>query len=69
VSVTISPGKPRVSVEDLQRVIDALVSERQALRSSGADHATIEANRISLVYWQQELARVLIAGAQAHATG
>jgi hypothetical protein len=67
--VTISPDKPRVSVADLQRVIDSLVSERQALRSSGADHATIEANRISLVYWQQELARALIASAHAHATG
>ena len=58
--MTASRQKRRVSVEDLQRVIDSLVKERQVLRSSGASPETIEANRISLVYWQQELARVLI---------
>jgi hypothetical protein len=35
--------------------LNALVVERQALRRAGADHATLEANRIAIVYWQQRL--------------
>ena len=41
-------------------MLDSLVCERQELRYRGTDPAALEANRIALVYWQQELSRRLI---------
>jgi len=39
------------------RVLDSLVSERQRLRSSAVEPALLEANRMAIVYWQNELVR------------
>jgi hypothetical protein len=62
--VTISTDPAGDPVADAQRIINSLVSERQALRSAGAPPERIEANRLALVYWQDRLARALVA---AHA--
>jgi hypothetical protein len=40
-------------------MLASLVRERQELRHRGTDPAALEANRIALVYWQQELSRHL----------
>lgn len=41
----------------IRRVLDSLVTERQRLRGSAVDPALLEANRLSIVYWQNELVR------------
>jgi hypothetical protein len=45
-------------------VLDSLVRERQALRHSDTDPAALEANRIAIVYWQQELSKRHIEAAK-----
>jgi hypothetical protein len=39
----------------IRALLDSLVAERQDLRRAGVDHATLEANRLAIVYWQQAL--------------
>lgn len=43
----------------IARVLDSLVAERQHLRSSQTERALLEANRLAIVYWQNELVREL----------
>lgn len=43
----------------IRTVLDSLVGERQELRRRGTDPAALEANRIGIVYWQQELSKRL----------
>jgi hypothetical protein len=50
-----------MSVEELQHKIDLLAVERQQLRSSGAERARLEENRVELVHAQWSLAHALIA--------
>lgn len=40
-------------------ILGKLVEERQRLRREHSDQPTLEANRLSIVYWQAELARSL----------
>jgi hypothetical protein len=52
---------PQADTEDrIRQVLNSLVRERQELRRRGTDRATLEANRIAIVYWQQELSKRLI---------
>jgi hypothetical protein len=44
------------AVERIREIIAQLVSEREQLRRSSTDPATLEANRLSLSYWQTRLA-------------
>jgi len=48
------------TADRIRLVLDSLVRERQALRHRGTDPAALEANRIAIVYWQQELSKRLI---------
>ena len=48
----------------IRAVLDSLVNERQELRRSGSDRATLEANRLAIVYWQQALSIRLRAAEQ-----
>jgi hypothetical protein len=47
----------RATRRDIRRIIDRLVEERQSLRATSADAATLHANREALAYWQRELSR------------
>jgi hypothetical protein len=49
------------SVETLQRTLEALVRERQHLRSAGAGARELERNRAAIVNRQRELGAALIA--------
>jgi hypothetical protein len=49
------------SVETLQTSLEALVRERQQLRSVGADRNELERNREAIVHRQRELGVALIA--------
>jgi hypothetical protein len=49
------------SIETLQSTLEALVRERQQLRSSGADRVELERNRAAIVSRQRELGAALIA--------
>lgn len=49
------------SVETLQSTLEALVRERQQLRSTGADRHALERNREAIVSRQRELGIALIA--------
>jgi DNA repair exonuclease SbcCD ATPase subunit len=48
------------ALRELRDEIDALVAERQALRSAGADRAALEENRLELGNRQRQLALALI---------
>lgn len=43
--------------ERSRRVLQTLVLERQRLRSTGADDATLEANRLAIEYWRDRVTR------------
>lgn len=45
----------------IREILDVLVHQRQRLRSSPAEAGLLEANRRSIVYWQTELSRALLA--------
>ena len=53
----LQPG----SIETLQTTLEALVRERQQLRSAGADRLELERNREAIVQRQRELGVALIA--------
>jgi len=38
-------------------VLESLVKERRGLQLAGADDALLEASRLAIAYWQQELSR------------
>ena len=48
-------------VDVVEEIIRKLVDERQQLRRRDTDAATLEANRLSIVYWQSQLSRSLLA--------
>lgn len=50
----------------IREILDDLVHQRQRLRSAPAEAELLEANRRSIVYWQTELSRALLAE-QGHA--
>ena len=45
----------------IREILDDLVHQRQRLRSSPDEGGLLEANRRSIVYWQTELSRALLA--------
>jgi hypothetical protein len=49
--------------ERIHEILDDLIRQRQSLRvpGSGGDTGLLEANRRSIVYWQTELSRALLA--------
>ncbi len=53
--------QPDPRIATLQHVIDALVRERQRLRTAGGDVLALERNRKQIVERQHELADALIA--------
>jgi hypothetical protein len=55
----MSAAKEISPAERSRSVLQALVLERQTLRRAGADQATLEANRRSIEYWREHLARSL----------
>lgn len=57
---TPAPADQSNTVHRIRTVLDSLVRQRQALRHSDTDAAALEANRIAIVYWQQELSKRLI---------
>jgi hypothetical protein len=57
------------SVETLQTSLEALVRQRQHLRSLGADRHELERNREAIVRQQRELGVALIARYAPHPTG
>jgi hypothetical protein len=48
-------------VDEIRNSLQALVRERQDLRTTGADEASLEQNRKAIVERQWEYARALIA--------
>jgi hypothetical protein len=48
------------TADRIRVVLNSLVRERQALRHRAADRNALEANRLTIVYWQQELSKRLI---------
>ena len=48
------------TTDRVRAVLASLVHERQALRHAGTDRPALEANRLAIVYWQQELSKRLI---------
>jgi hypothetical protein len=49
------------SADLVQEILRNLVRQRQDLRRGGADRASLEANRLAIVYWQQRLYPVCAA--------
>jgi hypothetical protein len=44
--------------ERIRAIVVSLVEERRQLREASAGVLELEANRLAIVYWQQELARL-----------
>ena len=65
--VTANEGALVDAISRLSDEIGAIVSERQALRGSGANAATLESNRRRLATAQAELSRLLIERHAPHA--
>ena len=61
-----APARGDAAIRELQEAIDELVAERQALRSVGAGHETLEANRLELGRRLRQLASALI---ERHGSG
>jgi hypothetical protein len=55
--------------ELIGRVLDSLVSERQRLRGSSVEPALLEANRMAIIYWQNELVREIARAHDAASSG
>jgi hypothetical protein len=41
----------------VQAILESLIDERRRLRGDRDDTALLEANRIAIIYWQQQLER------------
>jgi hypothetical protein len=54
-----------VPLDTARQIVQRLVIERQQLRRANADAQALEANRLSLAYWQAEVNRSLIAAHRA----
>ena len=63
-----APVRGDAAVRELREAIDALVAERQELRSAGAGRAALEQNRLELARRHRELAFVVI-GRHRRASG
>ena len=63
---TQAVSEPRV--ERIRQILADLVHQRQSLRGASDTPETVllEANRRSIVYWQGELARALVAERGRH---
>jgi hypothetical protein len=61
--------EPRVAL--IRQILADLVHQRQSLRgaSDSPEQMLLEANRLSIVYWQSELARALLAERGVDETG
>ena len=51
----------RPTAAEVRIVLQALVRQRQELRRSQGDSASLEANRLAIVYWQTALSHALVA--------
>ena len=65
-----APAVSEPRVERIRQILADLVHQRQALRggSDTSETVLLEANRRSIVYWQSELARALLAERGRHET-
>jgi hypothetical protein len=46
-----------VSDTTAQAILDDLIRQQRLLRSRGADHYLLDANRLGIIYWQGQVAR------------
>jgi len=46
----------RLPVEAIEKTLDVLIAERQRLHEQHSGPEPLEANRLAIVYWHQELA-------------
>ena len=44
-------------VERSREILNDLIRERRSLRKHDTDAATLEANRLAIIYWRQHLTR------------
>jgi hypothetical protein len=51
-------SRATADVERARAILDHLIRQRQDLRSAPVDEGLLEANRLGIVYWQRQLARV-----------
>jgi hypothetical protein len=55
------PAAAGPSTGRIHAILDNLIRERQRLRNAAYEESLLEANRLAIVYWQQELTRALAA--------
>ena len=55
-----TPRNEHMVVEELRELIERVVRDRQQLRSAGASHRRLEANRLELIRAQWALADALL---------
>jgi hypothetical protein len=60
VGASPDPAGQADTADRVRAILSSLVRERQTLRHARTDRAALEANRLAIVYWQQELSKRLI---------
>lgn len=65
--MTTAASSSHPSAGRIQSILANLVQERQRLRRDKSELPLLEANRLAIIYWQQELSRALPASPDARA--
>ena len=52
-------AEPTARETKIRAILDDLIRQRHAIEARGADEGLRQANRLGIVYWQQELRRAV----------
>jgi hypothetical protein len=55
--MSAGPAEPSARESKIRSILDDLMHQRRAIEARGADEGLRQANRLGIVYWQQELRR------------
>jgi hypothetical protein len=60
--MSAAAAEPAARADRIREILEDLIRQRQLLRLGGtaSESVLLEANRLSIVYWQTELARELL---------
>jgi hypothetical protein len=55
--MSAGPAQQTARERTIRAILDDLIRQRRAIEARGADEGLRQANRLGIVYWQQELRR------------
>jgi len=57
--MSANAAEPTARERKIRAILDDLIRQRHAIEARGADEGLRQANRLGIVYWQQELRRAV----------